>query len=128
MGVLDPAAIERDTQTLAVADLARYLQATLGQRTVAYVAGLRDPKAIGQWAARRAEPKSGMVKTRLRYAYEITRLITDSYGAETATAWLLGSNTRLDDVAPAYVLRHAVEIDDLRFLVPAARAFAGSAS
>jgi hypothetical protein len=54
-------------------------------------------------------------------------MLVDAYGANTARAWFLGSNSRLDDEAPAWLLRHAGEPGDVRFLVPAARAFAGSA-
>ena len=39
---------------------------------------------------------------------------------------LVGTNSRLDDEAPAWVLRHARVPDDLRGVVPAARSFAGS--
>ena len=63
---------------------------------------------------------------RLRYGYRVVRMILEAYGSETAKAWLFGTNTRLKDEAPAYLLRHAETVDDLRDLVPVARAFAGS--
>jgi hypothetical protein len=64
---------------------------------------------------------------RLRYAYKVVRLLVEAYDASTAKAWLFGSNTRLNDEAPAYLLRRALTVADLRQLVPTARAFAGSA-
>ena len=45
-------------------------------------------------------------------------------GDETAKAWLFGSNAELDSQAPAYMLRQARSWEDLRSIVPAARAFA----
>jgi len=66
-------------------------------------------------------------ETRLRYAYQAARMLIDIYDADTARAWFFGSNTRLDDEAPAYLIRKADELEDLRFIIPAARAFAGVA-
>ncbi len=65
---------------------------------------------------------------RARAAFQVARLLVDAYGERTARAWLLGSNSRLDDEAPAWLLRHAEDPGDLRMLVPVARAFAGSAA
>ena len=48
----------------------------------------------------------------------------DAYGDETAKAWLFGSNAELGSQAPAYMLRQARSWEDLRSIVPAARAFA----
>jgi hypothetical protein len=59
----------------------------------------------------------------LREGYQAARLLVSAYGDETAKAWFFGSNTRLDDQAPAYVLRHAKSWDEQRLIVPAARAF-----
>jgi hypothetical protein len=64
---------------------------------------------------------------RLREAYQATRLIVGSRGDGPAKAWFNGSNPRLDDQAPAYVLRHAKSWEDLRAIVPAARSFSGTA-
>lgn len=61
------------------------------------------------------------------YQYTAARMLVESYGSGTARAWLLGSNSGLDDEAPAWLLRHAEEPGDVRFLVAAARAFAGKA-
>jgi hypothetical protein len=83
---------------------------------------------VGRWAAKKGEPRSAATDMRLRYAYEVTRLIADAYGPATARAWLFGSNTRLDDEAPAYLLRYAETPEEVRFIVPTARAFAGGAS
>jgi len=50
-------------------------------------------------------------------------MLIEAYGDETARAWFFGSNTRLADEAPAYLLRHATSPDDLRRFIPAAYAF-----
>lgn len=122
---LDPMELEHEAVTADFADVAGWLQENLGQQLTAYVAGLRDPKVVGKW--RRGGSPRASAEFRARTAYTAARMLVDAYGPSTARAWLLGSNSRLDDEAPAWLLRHATEPGDVRFLVPAARAFAGSA-
>lgn len=118
--------IERDAATTKLPKVASYLQDTLGQKLTAYVAGLTDPKSVGAWIRGVNDPRETTVM-RLRCAYQAVRMLVEAYDADTAKAWLLGTNTRLNDEAPAYLLRNAQAVDDLRQLVPTARAFAGSA-
>lgn len=118
--------IERDAATTKLPKVASYLQDTLGQKLTAYVAGLTDPKSVGAWIRGVNDPRDTTVM-RLRCAYQAVRMLVEAYDADTAKAWLLGTNTRLNDEAPAYLLRNAQAVDDLRQLVPTARAFAGSA-
>lgn len=122
---IDPVAVEEEAARLEIAAIARFLQQTLGQQLTAYLAGLRDPKMVGRWASGKVEPRD-LAQAKLRTAFQAARMIVEAYGVETARAWFVGSNTRLDDEAPARVLRHATGIDDLRFVVPTARAFAGA--
>ena len=122
---LDPETVEREAVTTDFSVVAGWLQDQLGQQLTAYLAGLRDPKVVGKW--RRGNPPRAAAEFRLRTAYSAARMLVDAYGANTARAWFLGSNSRLDDEAPAWLLRHADDPGDVRFLVPAARAFAGSA-
>ena len=122
----EPEMIEREAVMATSAELAAYLQGELGQQLTAYLTGLRDAKMVGRWAGGKSAPREA-ANLRLRYAFRIARMLIDAYGADTAKAWLVGANTRLDDEAPASVLRHAQSPEDLRRLVPAARAFVGAA-
>ncbi|MCK9251061.1 MAG: hypothetical protein M0P31_19030 [Solirubrobacteraceae bacterium] len=124
---LDPRSVEDEAVQADVRDIAGWLQDHLGQQLAAYVVGLRDPKVIGKWRRGGARPRPA-AEFRARAAYVVARMIVDAYGDATARAWLLGSNSRLDDEAPAWLLRHAEDPGDVRFLVPAARAFAGAAT
>jgi hypothetical protein len=124
MTVLDAQHITDDAVRLDIAEIAQYLQAQLGQKLTAYVAGVNDAKMVGRWAAGRALPRADK-DMRLREAYKATRMLVAAFGAVTAKAWWVGTNTRLDDHAPAAVLRHAADPAAVRFVVPAARAFAG---
>src|SRR3954469_24247193 len=124
MPVLDPTHVSEEATRLGIDAVAAYRQQQLGQKLTAYVAGVADPKMVGRWAAGKAQPRDER-EMRLRDAFKATRMLVGAFGAQTAKAWWVGSNTRLDDRAPAAVLRHAAEPEELRFVVPAARAFAG---
>ncbi len=118
--------IEREAAIKKMPQITEFLQHQLGQKLTAYIAGLTDPKAVGSWIRGENDPRPP-ADMRLRYAYQVVRMLVEAYDAETAKAWLFGTNTRLNDEAPAYILRNAKAVDDLRQLVPTARAFAGSA-
>lgn len=102
---MTPQTVEREAVTADLADVAGWLQDQLGQQLTAYVAGLRDPKVVGKWRrghAPRARPGSAAGRPT-----PAARMLVDAYGANTTRAWFLGSNSRLDDEAPAWLLRHA---------------------
>jgi hypothetical protein len=124
MPVLDPTHVSEEATRLPVDAVAAYLQEQLGQKLTAYLAGVTDPKMVGRWAAGKAQPRDER-EMRLRDAFKATRMLVGAFGAPTAKAWWVGSNTRLDDRAPAAVVREATDPEQLRFVVPAARAFAG---
>lgn len=120
-----PELIERNATVLPFAEVADWLQAQLGQQLTAYVAGLRDAEVVGGWRSGRVQPRAA-AELRLRSAYHAVGLVADAYDARTARAWLLGANSRFDDEAPAWLIREAETSDDLRLVVEAASAFAGS--
>lgn len=111
---------------LEAGELADFLQEHLGQKLTAYLAGLKDAKAVGQWARGRAEP-SAITRERLRAAYHVTALFTPVYGDRAAQAWFFGANSAFDDQAPAAVLRVAETPEEIARVVPAGRAFLRSA-
>jgi hypothetical protein len=124
MTLLDPELITHEAVALDIMEVSAYLQAALGQKLTAYVAGINDPKMVGRWALGRVQPRA-TANLRLREAYKATRMLVEAYDATTAKAWWVGTNTRLDDHAPAAVLRNAQDPEAARFVAPAARAFAG---
>ena len=118
--------IQFDATKKPIYEIADFLQENLGQKITAYISGLKHPKEVGNWISKHANPQD--TKTmRLRYAYQAARMLIDIYDANTAKAWFFGSNTRLDDEAPAFLIRNANDPESLRFIIPAARAFAETA-
>lgn len=118
-------AIQYETFQTPIQKIAIFLQENLGQQITAYLSGLKDPKVVGLWKKGEVEPHF-LTQTRLRHAYQAARMLIDAYGVETTKSWFFGTNTRLNDEAPAYLLRNAKTPADFRFIVPAARAFAGA--
>jgi hypothetical protein len=124
--MVDPSSPEQvsdEAALLPIQEIVAYLQDHLGQRMTAYISGVKDPKMVARWISRQNLPRDES-QIRLREGYQATRLLVDAYGDETAKAWLFGSNAELDSQAPAYMLRQARSWEDLRSIVPAARAFA----
>ena len=121
-----PEQVSAEAARLPIAEIADFLRQHLGQRMTAYISGVNDPKMVARWVAGHSTPRDH-AQRRLREGYQAARLLVSGYGDETAKAWLSGSNAQLDDVAPAYVLRHARSWEDLRLIVPAARNFVNGA-
>lgn len=122
MAVLDVEAIERASKTEKLSGIVRYLNDQLGTQATAYIAGLKDAKMIARWLEG-TDPRP-LARHRLRYSYSAARMIREAYDTPTVEAWFFGSNSRLDDEAPAWLIRNAESVEDLRPIIPAAKAFA----
>ena len=119
--------LEHDATVRSATEIAAYLQEQLGQRIAAHLAGLADTRQIGRYARQDGPRPSTATERRLREGYKVVRMIIDSYDADTAKAWLFGTNSRLDDEAPIEVLGQASETAQLAAVVRAARQFASFA-
>jgi hypothetical protein len=101
-----------------IADVAKYLQDLLGQKLTALIAGVQDPKAVGEWARSKRHPQPD-AEQRLRAAFQIAELLLQAEAPQTVRAWFVGMNPFLDDRSPALVI---AEGDSIR-AIQAARAF-----
>lgn len=99
------------------AEMARFLQELVGQRTAALMVDIKNPKAVGQWARKEREPQ-GATQQHLRDAYQVAMLLREVAPAQVVQNWLLGMNPYLDDEAPALHI-----VDQPREVLRAARAF-----
>jgi hypothetical protein len=108
----------RKTVTLTIADIAGFLQDTLGSKLTAYIAGVKDPKMVTKWASGTVAPGEER-QARLRAAYQVFQLILEAEDDHVARAWFIGMNPELDDEAPAECLRES----RFRDVMAAARAF-----
>lgn len=109
----------QDAVSFAIADVVKRLQGALGTKLVAYLAGVSDPKAVGDWADGSRPPRRG-AEERLRTALNVFRLLEEADSVHVARSWFIGLNPQLDDEAPASALREGRQRD----VIIAARAFA----
>lgn len=92
------ASIRDDTAVMT-----RWLLDHLGQRITTVGLGLRDASVIRRYARGEVHPPEER-EARLRLLYRIARTITDAYDAETARAFLTGSNPQLGDQSPLLMI------------------------
>jgi hypothetical protein len=111
----------RAATTLPYSDLVRDLTALIGRKLVAYIAAVKDVRAVDRWIAggepyKQAEP-------RLRLTYHVAKMLADHEGKRVVQGWLTGLNPELDDRVPIRLLREGdLEIAGAEVL-GAARAF-----
>ncbi|GAC1595000.1 MAG: hypothetical protein NVS3B28_26080 [Candidatus Velthaea sp.] len=106
--------------SLPIRTVVRELCDMLGATTVAIIGGVTETRAVQQWMADR-EPQRPHV---LRFALQIAMMIAPPEKREIAQAWFHGSNPRLDDAAPMFLLRDVPMSTIQGRLLAAARAFA----
>jgi hypothetical protein len=107
--------------SLPVRDVAAQLVELLGLRTVAVIAGVSQTRTVRQWTEG-TQPSTG-VDDALRLALQSALIVRERVAPETVRAWFAGANRRLDDRAPALVIRERPDDTTRRRLLAAARAF-----
>ena len=111
----------REATTLEFSKLVAELTAILGKKLTAYIASVKDTRAVERWMAS-SGPYKG-VEERLRFAYRLAKMISDHEGPRVAQAWFTGLNPELGDRVPVRLLRE----EDVEIVGPeilgAARAF-----
>ena len=98
------------------------LREILGAKLSAYVGGVKETRAVNEWADGTREP-GAETQRRLRLALQVAIAIADADGPDVARAWFAGLNPQLDDRSPARLLREG-DLDEVGPAVIAAeRAF-----
>jgi|SRR5271165_4119307 len=108
---------------LTIAEVVRELTDLLGATTVSVLAGVSETRAVAQWMKGR-EPHRPHV---LRFALQISLMLSSVADREYARAWFHGSNPRLGDTSPMLLLRDRPLADIQAPISAAARAFAARA-
>ncbi len=93
----------RQSTLLPFSRLVKELTSIIGRKLTAYIASVKDARAVDRWVAG-AEPYKG-VEDRLRLAYRIAKTISDHEGPRVVQAWLTGLNPELGDRVPIRLLR-----------------------
>jgi len=98
----------------------------MGAKLVAYLGGVRETRAVRQWAEGTRSVQDSTDERRLRLAYQVATLIAERDSPGVIQAWFQGLDPQLDDRSPARLLREG-ELDEVGPLVlAAARAFAAT--
>lgn len=106
------------------AQLVTALRDLLGAKLVAYLGGVKETRAVRQWAEGTRAVGNPLDLERLRIAYRAARMITERDSIEVAQVWFQSLNPMLDERSPARSLREG-EVDEAgRQILAAARQFA----
>ncbi len=125
MSVISPArpdlAAHREATSLPFSKLVQDLVAVIGRKLTAYIAGVKDVRALDRWIDGAAPYKSA--EERLRFAFRVVKTLENHDHASVVQAWLTGLNPELKDRVPIRLLREG----DLEIVGPeilgAVRAF-----
>ncbi|MGH2758235.1 MAG: hypothetical protein ACRDKJ_01595 [Actinomycetota bacterium] len=109
-----------------VAVMVKELREILGPRLLAFVAGVKETRAVHEWAEGDREIRSAGVVDRLRVTYQVAKLITMRDDARVVQAWLQGLNPKLGDRSPARLLRDGDLEETGPEVLAAARDFAAA--
>jgi len=102
------------------------LRDLLGAKLVAYLGGVRETRAVRQWAEGSRAVQDKTDEYRLRLAYQVAVLIAEKDSPAVVQAWFQGLNPQLEDRSPARLLREG-DLDEVGPLVlTAARSFAAT--
>ncbi len=111
----------RESLNLAFSELVSRLAVSIGRKLTAYVAGVKDVRALDRWIDGK-EPY-GDAEPRLRLTFQVVRTLLDHDPPKVVQAWLMGVNPELGDRVPLRLLREG----ELAVIAPevlaAARAF-----
>ena len=93
----------------------------VGRKLTAYIGGVNDARAVDRWIAGGAI--YGEAESRLRFAFQVARAISELDSPAVVQAWLTGVNPELEDRVPLRLMREN-EIDAVApAILSAARAF-----
>jgi hypothetical protein len=119
--ILTAAEAHNEAMSLPIPTVVESLVGLLGATTVAEIAGVKETRAVQQWASGEREPQRAHV---LRFALQLAMMISTVTTRHMAGAWFHGANPHLDDQIPIALLREQpLELVQVR-LMAAVRSFA----
>jgi hypothetical protein len=111
----------RESLSAPFPELVSQLVTIIGRKLTAYIAKVKDPRAVDRWI--KGNEAYGDVESRLRFAFQVVRTLNEHDSSRVVQAWLTGVNPELGDRVPVRLLREG----DLNIIGPellgAARAF-----
>jgi hypothetical protein len=111
----------REALRLPASSVVQKLVEIIGRKLTAYIAGVKDARAVDRWIA--GGEIYGDSEARLRFAFQLVRTLGEHDSPAVVQAWLTGVNPELGDRVPLRLLREN-DIDAVApAILSAARAF-----
>ena len=89
--------------TAPFSEVVQSLVAVIGRKLTAYIAGVKDVRALDRWIEGAAAYKN--VEDRLRFAFRVVKTLATHDSNAVVQAWLTGLNPELNDRVPIRLLR-----------------------
>jgi hypothetical protein len=114
-------AAHREAIRLPVPEIVKRLVGLIGRKLTAYVGAVQDVRAVDRWM--KGGELYGDAEQRLRFAFQLVRMLAEREDPTVIQSWLTGLNPELGDRVPLRLMRE----NDLEIVAPeimgAARAF-----
>lgn len=115
----------REALRLPASKIVGRLVEIVGRKLTAYIGGVKDARAVDRWIA--GGEIYGDAEARLRFAFQVARILSEHDSPAVVQAWLTGVNPELGDRVPLRLLRES-DIDAVApAILSAARAFLAGA-
>ena len=111
----------QESLRLAFPELVKRLTGLIGRKLTAYVAGVKDVRALDRWIE--GGQAYGDAEERLRFTFQLVRTLTEYDPTSVVQAWLTGVNPELGDRVPIQLLREGQISEVGPEVMAAARAF-----
>jgi hypothetical protein len=84
-------------------EIVKQLVGIIGRKLTAYIGGVRDVRTVDQWM--KEGELSGDAEQRLRFAFELVRMLAEREDPSVIQSWLTGLNPELGDRVPLRLMR-----------------------
>ena len=113
----------RETLRLPATAVVAKLVEIIGRKLTAYIGGVKDARAVDRWIV--GGEIYGDAESRLRFAFQVARTLSEHDSPAVAQAWLTSVNPELGDRVPLRLMREN-EIDEVASaILSAVRAYLG---
>ncbi len=113
---------QKSVQPLEV--VVKELREEIGAPLVAFIAGVKETRAVHEWAEGTREVRGHDREQKLRIALRVAVTLRAKDSPAVVQAWFQGLNPKLADHSPARLLREADDVDEVgRQVLNAAQAF-----
>ena len=102
-------------------EIVKQLVGIIGRKLTAYVGGVRDARAVDRWM--KGGALNGDSEERLRFAFELVRMLAEREDPAVIQSWLTGLNPELGDRVPLRLMRENDLETEAPEIMGAVRAF-----